>query len=225
MCIESQFETSNHTFLRDRQLSICYSLPFLSLLPRTPCSFTFQRIPLLFLRFAFFSRKQFGGFRRDGTSLCFCDFPCFFWKVFQLEFGAYRGLAPVLKSPSNPQNCRKKETILEKGTFFLRQTLVCTKPWFKRDLSFATRQAKEYRGRTSRKLRVLSLFLFEFPLVPFEKVVRFDQIGSILVNLVNFSVFSQALVKLMQLSVNFSQFSSSLVSFKQIIHDNTARIS
>ena len=34
------------------------------------------------------------------------------------EFGAYRGLARVLKSPSNPQNCRKKEKNLEKSTEF-----------------------------------------------------------------------------------------------------------
>ena len=47
------------------------------------------------------------------------------------------GLARVLKWPSNPQNCRQKETILEKGTLmFLRQTLICTKVWFKRDLTF-----------------------------------------------------------------------------------------
>ena len=39
-------------------------------------------------------------------------------KAFQPEFGAYRGLlAQVLKTPSNPQNLRKKEKILEKGTF------------------------------------------------------------------------------------------------------------
>ena len=61
-------------------------------------------------------------------------------KAFQQlpEFGAYRGLARVLKSPSNPKTCRRKEKILEKGHFyFLCQTLVCTKPWFKRDLNFS----------------------------------------------------------------------------------------
>ena len=38
------------------------------------------------------------------------------FKAFRPEFSAYRGLARVLKSPSNPQNCRKKERILAKGT-------------------------------------------------------------------------------------------------------------
>ena len=46
-------------------------------------------------------------------------------KVFQPVFGAYRGLARVLKSPSNRQNCRKKEEILEKGTF-----IFCAKLWY-----------------------------------------------------------------------------------------------
>ena len=46
-------------------------------------------------------------------------------KAFQPEFGAYRGLARVLKSPSNPQNCRKEERILEKGTF-----IFCAKLWY-----------------------------------------------------------------------------------------------
>ena len=41
-----------------------------------------------------------------------------YWKAFQPELGAYQGLARVLKSPSKPQNCRKKEKILEKGTSF-----------------------------------------------------------------------------------------------------------
>ena len=51
------------------------------------------------------------------------------------DSGAYRGLVWVLCSPSNPQNCRKKRRILKKGTsIFLRQTLVCTISWFKRDL-------------------------------------------------------------------------------------------
>ena len=51
-------------------------------------------------------------------------------RVFQPEFGAYRGLARVLKSPSNPQNCRKKEKIIQKDTLFsapnpgMHQTLV-----------------------------------------------------------------------------------------------------
>ena len=46
-------------------------------------------------------------------------------KAFQPEFGAYRGLARVLKTPSNPRNCRKKEKILEKGTF-----IFCAKLWY-----------------------------------------------------------------------------------------------
>ena len=46
-------------------------------------------------------------------------------KAFQLEFGAYRGLAWVLKLPSNLQNCRKKENIMEKGTF-----IFCAKLWY-----------------------------------------------------------------------------------------------
>ena len=57
----------------------------------------------------------------------------FYRKAFQLDFGAYWGLARVLKSPSNPQNCRKKENILERGAF-----IFCAKLWyapiFKRDL-------------------------------------------------------------------------------------------
>ena len=61
--------------------------------------------------------------RRRGTIFAV------FWallarKAFQPEFGAYRGLARVLKSPSNPQNCRKKEKIMGKGTF-----IFCSKPW------------------------------------------------------------------------------------------------
>ena len=40
-------------------------------------------------------------------------------KAFQLEFGAYWGLARVLQSPSSSQNCRKKEKIQEKALFFL----------------------------------------------------------------------------------------------------------
>ena len=46
-------------------------------------------------------------------------------KAFQPEFGAYRGSARVLNSPSNPQNCREKENILEKGTF-----KTCAKLWY-----------------------------------------------------------------------------------------------
>ena len=46
-------------------------------------------------------------------------------KAFQPGFGAYRGLARVLKSPSNPQNCRKKEKSLEKATF-----IFCAKLWY-----------------------------------------------------------------------------------------------
>ena len=48
-----------------------------------------------------------------------------FRKAFQPEFGAYRGSARVLNSPSNPQNCRKKEKIPEKGTF-----KTCAKLWY-----------------------------------------------------------------------------------------------
>ena len=56
-------------------------------------------------------------------------------KAFQPEFGAYRGLARVLRSPLNSQNCGQKAEHPGKGHFyFLRQTLVCTKPWVKRDL-------------------------------------------------------------------------------------------
>ena len=56
-------------------------------------------------------------------------------KAFQPEFGAYRGLARVLKSPSNPSKLQKEGETPGKGHFyFLRQTLVCTNPWFKRDL-------------------------------------------------------------------------------------------
>ena len=46
-------------------------------------------------------------------------------KAFQPEFGAYRGSARVLNSPSNPPNCRQKEKILEKGTF-----KTCAKLWY-----------------------------------------------------------------------------------------------
>ena len=56
-------------------------------------------------------------------------------KAFQPEFGAHRGLVRVLRSPLNPQNCRNKQKILKGHYYFLRQILVCTKPWFKRDLS------------------------------------------------------------------------------------------
>ena len=45
--------------------------------------------------------------------------------AFQPEFGAYWGLARVLKSPSNSQNCRKKQNYLNKGTF-----IFCAKPWY-----------------------------------------------------------------------------------------------
>ena len=45
-------------------------------------------------------------------------------KACQPEFGAYQGLARVLKSPSNLQNCRKKQKILEKGT------ILCAKLWY-----------------------------------------------------------------------------------------------
>ena len=45
--------------------------------------------------------------------ICYCSWPPNNRKAFQPEFGAYRGLARVLKSPSNPQNCRKKEKVLE----------------------------------------------------------------------------------------------------------------
>ena len=46
-------------------------------------------------------------------------------KAFQQEFAAYRGLARVLKSPSNPQSRRKKEKLPEKGAF-----IFCAKPWY-----------------------------------------------------------------------------------------------
>ena len=46
-------------------------------------------------------------------------------KAFQQEFGAYRGLARVLKSPSNPQNFRKKKKNLEKDTF-----IFCANLWY-----------------------------------------------------------------------------------------------
>ena len=46
-------------------------------------------------------------------------------KALQPEFGAYRGLARVSKSPSKPQNCRKKEQNLEKGT-----PVFCAKLWY-----------------------------------------------------------------------------------------------
>ena len=60
------------------------------------------------------------------------DIPTSGRKAFQPDFGAYRGLARVLFSPSNLQKEVKNP---EKGHFyFLRPTLVCTKLWFKRDL-------------------------------------------------------------------------------------------
>ena len=46
-------------------------------------------------------------------------------KAFQPEFGVYRGLARVLKSPSNPPNSRKKEKSSEKGT-----SIFCAKLWY-----------------------------------------------------------------------------------------------
>ena len=47
----------------------------------------------------------------------------------------YQGLEQVLKPHSKPQNCRKKWRTSWKGHFYLlRQALVCTKPWFKREL-------------------------------------------------------------------------------------------
>ena len=53
------------------------------------------------------------------------------------------GLARFLKTPLNPQNCRKEEKILEKDTFiFCATTLVCNKPWFKRDLSLDAQSTK-----------------------------------------------------------------------------------
>ena len=73
-------------------------------------------------------------------------------EAFQPEFGAYRGLARVSKSPSNPQNCSKRGNRGKGHFYFLRQTLACTKPWFKRDLnlpafpsirSVATRQGRK----------------------------------------------------------------------------------
>ena len=52
-------------------------------------------------------------------------------------------LAPVLKPPSNPQNCSRKPW--QRALYFLRQTLVCTKPWFKRDLSFCLVRIDQYK--------------------------------------------------------------------------------
>ena len=67
-------------------------------------------------------------------------------KAFQPEFGAYRGLARILKSPLNPQKCR--------NTFiFCAKLWYATKPWFKRDLilyailrKFATQFATKLRS-------------------------------------------------------------------------------
>ena len=56
-------------------------------------------------------------------------------KAFQPEFGASRG-ALVFEIALEPSRLQKEGENPEKGHFyFLRQTLVCTKPWFKRDLT------------------------------------------------------------------------------------------
>ena len=87
--------------------------------------------------------------KRSDNRTLFCQIPHevpfeepvkrYSWRVtlttslVSLKFGAYWGSAQVLNSPSNPQNCREKEKILEKGAFkTCNQTLVCTKPWFKK---------------------------------------------------------------------------------------------
>ena len=49
-------------------------------------------------------------------------------KAFQSDFGAYQALARVLKSPSNPQNCRKNAKTLKKATF-----IFFSKPWYAPD--------------------------------------------------------------------------------------------
>ena len=48
-----------------------------------------------------------------------------FRKAFQPEFGAYGGLAGVLKSPSNPQNCRNTQKNLENCV-----VIFCAKPCY-----------------------------------------------------------------------------------------------
>ena len=58
-------------------------------------------------------------------NICMDQWPLKFVKI-SSEFGAYRGLARGFwKSPSDPQNCRKKEKTLEKGTF-----IFCAKLWY-----------------------------------------------------------------------------------------------
>ena len=56
----------------------------------------------------------------------------------------YQGLAPILKLPLNPQNCRNKHKVLEKGTLIFctkpwyvpnpGMHLVCTEPWFRKEI-------------------------------------------------------------------------------------------
>ena len=59
-------------------------------------------------------------------------------------------MARVLQSPLNPQSCRNKKKIIKKGHFyFLRQTLVYTKPWFKRHLTNHQSIAFSERGQFS----------------------------------------------------------------------------
>ena len=77
---------------------------------------------LFSLSFQWEEVQKFPGTLFLGTFLSYFRW---FRKAFQPEFGAYRGLARVLKSPSNPRNCRKKEKILKKGTF-----IFCAKPWY-----------------------------------------------------------------------------------------------
>ena len=49
-------------------------------------------------------------------------------QAFQPEFGAYRGLARVLKSTLNTQNCREKEKSLKKGSFIFCAKLYAPNP-------------------------------------------------------------------------------------------------
>ena len=92
------------------------------------------------LQWSFFCDNCFGGFfaytgsplacnpfllHRLSIRCCLSSLSEGNQKAPQPEFGAYRGLARVLKSPSNPQKPRKKEKIMEKGTF-----IFCAKLWY-----------------------------------------------------------------------------------------------
>ena len=70
----------------------------------------------------------------------------------------YRGLARVLRSPSNPQNCRKKGKILEKGTF-----IFCAKLWYAPNL---------VQKRSDFKNLLTPLFLMGCFPVDFQEVKR-----------------------------------------------------